>query len=170
MNSRSTFVISMLASAFAVPDLAHNWRAAASQDMEGNISGVRPGITLFNEYYHEDLGSDRYEYYDKNTPSNEVYKYLDFDEKTGCGKAYKFTDSSCCFKLLTEEDGTCSTFLKIQPTARAKDMGMTAKGEDWQHNFNAIGLTQKEDWFINEDMSLNAWNQYLAVGEDGDAP
>ena len=142
MTARFTFTASLIASAFAVPDLQHNWRAAASQDMEGNISGVRPGITLYNEFYHQELGSDRYDYYDRRTPKTEIYKYLDFDSQTGCGKVYSFTDSSCCWSLLTEDDGSCSSFFTQQPTKKSVDMGLTEKGEDWQSNWDHLGFTQ----------------------------
>jgi hypothetical protein len=74
-NSRITFAASLVASVLAVPDLPHSWSASATQDMEGNIAGVRPGITYFNEYYNEDIGADRYEYYTKANPSNEIYRY-----------------------------------------------------------------------------------------------
>ena len=158
MNSRLAFAASLAATALAVPDLPHNWSASASQDMEGNISGVRPGITLFNEYY------------DKATPSNEVYRYNDVDPVTGCGMVYSFTDAKCCHKALTEDDGSCSVFLTIQPTKHAQDMGATEKGEDWQANFDHFGITQKEDWFVNEDLSVNAWYQYIGVGSDGANP
>ena len=80
--------------------------------MEGNIAGVRPGITLYNEYYHQDLGADRYEYYAARKPRNEIYLYNKIDEKTGCGTAYSFTATDCCSKAMVEdeESGTCSSF------------------------------------------------------------
>jgi hypothetical protein len=170
MNTRLTFAASLIASTFAVPDLPHSWSASASQDMEGNISGVRPGITLFNEYYNQDIGADRYEYYDKAKPSNEVYRYNDVDPATGCGIVYSFTETSCCHKALLEDDGSCSVFLTIQPTKHAKDLGMTDKGEDWQATFDHFGISQKEDWFVNDDLSINGWYQYIGVGADGDNP
>ncbi len=131
MNSRLAFAASLAATALAVPDLPHSWSAQASQDMEGNISGVRPGITLFNEYYNQDIGADRYEYYDQANVRNEVYRYNDVDSVTGCGLVYSFTADKCCHKALTEDDGSCSVFLTIQPTKHAQDMGPTDKGEDW---------------------------------------
>ena len=170
MNTRLTFAASLIASTFAVPDLPHNWSASASQDMEGNISGVRPGITLFNEYYNQDIGADRYEYYDKKNPNNEIYRYNDVDPVTGCGLVYSFTETSCCHKALLEDDGSCSVFLTIQPTKHAQDLGKTDKGEDWQANFDRFGITQKEDWFVNDDLSINGWYQYIAIGADGDSP
>ena len=81
--------------------------------MEGNISGVRPGITYFNEYYDQDLGNDRYEYYTETNGKNEIYKYNDVDPVTGCGLVYSFTDTKCCHAALTEDDGTCSVFFTI---------------------------------------------------------
>jgi hypothetical protein len=44
---------------------------------------------------------------------------------------YSFTDAKCCHAALTEDDGSCSAFLTIQPTKKAKDLGLTDKGEDW---------------------------------------
>ena len=170
MNSRLAFAASLAATALAVPDLPHNWSAAASQDMEGNISGVRPGITLFNEYYNQDIGADRYEYYTLANVKNEVYRYNDVDAATGCGLVYSFTADKCCHHALQEDDGSCSVFLTIQPTKHAKDLGATDKGEDWQATFDHFGISQVEDWFVNDDLSINGWYQYIAVGADGANP
>jgi hypothetical protein len=166
MNTRSAFATSLIAGAFAAPDLLHSWSASASQDMEGNISGVRPGITLYNEYYDEDRGMERSDYYAKRTPSTEVYRYNDVDPVTGCGLVYSFTETSCCRKALTEDDGSCSVFFLQQPGKKAVDLGATDKGEDWQTSFDRFGITQTEDFFVNSDLSINAWNQYIAVGAD----
>jgi len=51
---RIAFAATLVATAIAVPDFQHNWSAAASEALDGNISGVRPGITLYNYYYHQD--------------------------------------------------------------------------------------------------------------------
>ena len=157
MNTRTTFTVSLIASAFAAPDLLHSWSASASQDMEGNISGVRPGITLYNEYYDQDRGMERSDYYAKKNPNTEVYRYNDVDPATGCGLFYSFTETSCCHRALTEEDGSCSVFFLQQPGKKAVDLGATAKGEDWQTSFDRFGITQTDDFFINEDFSINAW-------------
>ena len=137
---KAIFASALVASAFAVPTLPHNWSAQVVQDMEGNISGVRPGLTYFNEYYNEDWGMDRYEYTDVTNGKNEIYRYQDVDPVTGCGMVYSYTTSKCCHAALTEDDGTCSSFLTIQPTKKAKDLGATDKGEQWHQEFNHFGI------------------------------
>ena len=157
MNFRLAFAATLIAGAIAAPDLPHNWSASVSEDMEGNISGVRPGITLYNEYYHQDIGMVRDDYYDKKTPMSVIYRYNDVDAKTQCGLVYKVTETSCCHSALQEDDGSCSAFFLIQPTKNAKDLGKTEKGEDWQAYFDRFGFKKVEDWFVNDDLSMNGW-------------
>ena len=109
---------------------------------------------------------ERSDYYTKKNPTTEVYRYTDVDSATGCGLVYSFTASSCCHKALLEDDGSCSAFFLQQPGKKAQDLGATDKGEDWQTSFYRFGLTQSEDFFVNEDLSINAWYQFIGVGVD----
>ena len=153
-----------------VPTLPTNWRAAAVQDMEGNVAGVRPGLTYWNQYYDQDSGNDRYEYYTKSPVSNEIYKYNDVDPVTGCGMVYSFTADKCCHKALLEDDGTCSSFFTIQLAQRAKDVGSDAKGEHWNYSFDHFGITQVEDWWVAIDSTVAAFYQTITIGADGSDP
>lgn len=158
----------MLSHAVAsVPELPLNWSAYGSQDMEGNIAGVRPGITTYTQYYAEDLGQDRYDY---TTGYTEIYGYSTIDAATGCGTYFRWTDTKCCRKAMLEDDGTCSAFFQIQLTKKAEDLGAEAKGDHWQTSFNHFGIAQVEDWWVQDGSVLNAWYQNIIVGPDSDAP
>ena len=153
-----------------VPTLPTNWQAAATQFIDGNIAGTPKGTTYFNQYYDQDLGNDRYEYYTVSPVKNEVYRYNDVDAATGCGKVYSFTDTRCCYKALIEDDGTCSSFFTIQLAKRAKDVGAEAKGEHWNETFDQFGISQVQDWWISSDSAIDAYYQTITIGADGTNP
>ena len=136
------------------PELPLNWSAWGSEDIEGNMAGIRPGVTTYTQYYAEDLGKDRYDY---GEGKNAIYAYSTIDASTGCGTYYSYTDTKCCSKPMLEDDGTCSAFYRIQLTKHASVQGTDAKGEHWQTSFNHFGISQVEDWWIQDGSVLNAW-------------
>ena len=164
------FAASLIASAFAVPDLSHNWSADVTITEDGNISGVRPGVTNMQEWYAEDWGMDHYYYPETSNHKHEVYRYNDKDAKTGCGIVYQYTDKKCCQAPIVDSSGTCQAWMGIQVAKKAQDMGLTDNGEHWHQEFNHFGIDQNNDWFVNADGHANAYNQYITIGGDGANP
>jgi len=63
------------------------------------------------------------------------------------------------------ENGTCGSLYLQQPNKKAKDLGKTEKGEDWNHVFDHLQINHVEDWYAADDLSVNAWYQTITFGD-----
>lgn len=90
--------------------------------MEGNISGLRPGVTPYYTYY--------------DYPNRHRYKYdtQDIIYDFTANKVYKIKSSGkCCYADNTDPDtGQPKAMIPIAPTGKATDVGAKDGGEDWQ--------------------------------------
>ena len=125
--------------------------------MEGNISGIRPGITLYHSYYDYPT-RQRYQYDTQDV----VYDFT-------AGKVYKIKSTGkCCYSPNTDEStGEPATMIAIAPSKNAVDEGSATLGEDWRSTTGLIVMKEVTDWYLTSENAIAGWYQDITVGKDG---